>query len=307
MPGDPVFGPVFSISNTGNASGTGYDYIVDTFADLPASTGSLKIAYVRNSTYLSFPPHLSGTYLDELGGWKRGAPYAAFFDDNLAEWYDDADDTKRMKFELSTLPTATTRVINPPRQNGEMGIYLPELSDIIPDHAGSTSGNATYTIGTDFHGAIFRHARGFTANRITIEISNSKQSPNFFIALYQAANGGAGTAFLKAAANLSPVPGSGIYTLIFTGGAASFQPGEFYLLFGRSAAAGGAVTLRAHGTVAIDLFSVSVPTGLRPVRFKTNLSVDAGAPASFNPAIGGGVVTEAGTADTAALARISNV
>lgn len=305
--GDSVFGPVFSISNTGNASGTGYDYIVEKYADLPPSTGSLKIAYVRTSTYLSFPPHLSGTYLDELSGWTRGAPYAAFFDDNNAEWYDDADPTKRMKFGLETLPTATTRVLNPSRRNGEIDVFVREMADTLPRPAAAVSGQGTLSIMTDFYGALFNSPRAFRANRITVQVTARAGAPNLAIAIYQESQGRSGVASRIAQASLINVAATGVYAIPFTEGDVNFEPGDFYILFGKSAAAGGGVTIRVYATLNLELYMSTVPAGLRPAGFTTALSVDAGAPATLNPAIGGGTVTEAGGTNTALVSRLRYV
>lgn len=114
-----IWSAIWGSQQGGSGSGTGYSYVVDTYADLPASTGSLDFAYVRNSTYLSFPPKLAGTYLDELSGWTRGAKYQAYFDDTKAIWYDDGDPSKKFKFQLDGLSASSERVMTVPDQDFE--------------------------------------------------------------------------------------------------------------------------------------------------------------------------------------------
>ena len=120
---------IFILGSAGT-SGATYEE-VNTFADLPASTGSGDIRLVRTSTWLAFPPHLSGFYRDEAGGWVRKAPYSAFFLDTKAIWYDDGDSTKRMRFELSGITAGNTRVITAADRNLNLAAPVFDTAEVI--------------------------------------------------------------------------------------------------------------------------------------------------------------------------------
>jgi hypothetical protein len=91
---------------------------VNKFSDLPDQALHIAEIYiVQNSTYISFPPHLSGIYRSDGINWIRLAGYDALFQDNLAIWYDVVDTTKHFQLELSTISPNQTRVMTVPDAN----------------------------------------------------------------------------------------------------------------------------------------------------------------------------------------------
>jgi hypothetical protein len=90
-------------------------------ASVPGS-GSAKWAYIIDSTWVAFPPKLSGMYYDNpaTGGWERKGAYSDFFSDNRAVWYDDGDDTKRARLELSGITPGQESVLTVPDGDGTL-------------------------------------------------------------------------------------------------------------------------------------------------------------------------------------------
>ena len=110
---------------------------VDTFADLPtpASDYTDQVWYVRQQTgtWILGTYRASGTYRSNGSEWVKDNEITQFFVDNNMMFKDDIDATKTMQFELSTLPAATNRIVNPPTSDGVLAIesqVTPKLDSV---------------------------------------------------------------------------------------------------------------------------------------------------------------------------------
>jgi hypothetical protein len=104
-----------------------------TFADLPASPATDSVAVVLAATGVYFVNRrAAGMYRYDGVDWNYLGPIPEdYFNDSVMEMYDNADLTKRAKFELSLITTATTRTLSIPDKNGTIAL----LDDLPPGPA----------------------------------------------------------------------------------------------------------------------------------------------------------------------------
>jgi hypothetical protein len=108
----------------GSGSGTGWAGEVANFAALPAATGSGDVYLVENSTGFLWNRR-KGFYRDEgVGTWNRLSNATFEVLDNEATFSDNADDTKKMQFQLDEISTGTTRTMSFPDRNSNISRTL---------------------------------------------------------------------------------------------------------------------------------------------------------------------------------------
>jgi len=104
---------------------------VSTYADLPTPasnyTGEIYIVTTSTSLWI-FNRKEAGQYYSNGSEWVRLGDWPEAFRDSNFEVYNNADETKKLKFELSSIPTATTRTLTPPPgHDGEIFTHPAQL------------------------------------------------------------------------------------------------------------------------------------------------------------------------------------
>lgn len=134
----------------GSGGAVAMAYTVNTYSDLnttyPAADYTGAIALVLTSTYLSIPWRLSGLYYSDGVNWTRKTAYnddRAIVDGSVI--FDDADKTKRARFEASGISTGTTRVYDLPDDDGTLALLENLPSNIFLYATDAVSGIGTYT------------------------------------------------------------------------------------------------------------------------------------------------------------------
>lgn len=134
----------------------------NTYADLPAAADHSGEYYLVNtSTWLSFPPKLSGVYYSDGVTWARKAAYSDHYKDETAVWYDDGDISKRARFELSGVTSGNTRIMTVPDKDitiADNADLHTQNTDTILDEGGvgevAASDLKSHLIAVDLHRVI---------------------------------------------------------------------------------------------------------------------------------------------------------
>jgi len=105
---------------SGGGAGTGWDGSVADFASLPAATGSGQVYLVLASTGFLWNRR-KGLYRDS-GTWNRLSNTTFEVLDTESTMSDDADNTKKMNFELSSITTGNTRTLTIPDNSGVVAV-----------------------------------------------------------------------------------------------------------------------------------------------------------------------------------------
>lgn len=127
-------------NQTISASGVGYPEVAN-FAALPAAAANTSAIYVvLQSTGVYFINRKSaGFYYSDGVDWNfLGELGENYFNDANLEFFDDADPSKIVKFQLSGLTTGTTRTYAMPDANGTLAL----TSDIPPTIVQSVGASA---------------------------------------------------------------------------------------------------------------------------------------------------------------------
>lgn len=123
-------------SGGGGGSGTGFNGIVDTYAELPVddSADVGEVWLVRQGTGVwFFDRHQRGLYqrIDDTGvrdaDWQYLGEWQEEFNDDNFQVYNTSDPTKVVKLDVSAVSTATTRTLIVPNENGTIAL----LSDVV--------------------------------------------------------------------------------------------------------------------------------------------------------------------------------
>lgn len=101
-------------------SGTGWDGEVANFAALPAATGSNEVYLVQASTGVLWGRR-KGLYQD-TGTWERLSNATFEVNDAESKFVDDADNTKKMAFQLDKISTGNTRTLTMADVDVDLGL-----------------------------------------------------------------------------------------------------------------------------------------------------------------------------------------
>ncbi len=112
---------VFTITDSGGGGGGSTYEEVDVHADLPAAADhSGEIYVVRTDSGTPWFPigrKMAGLWRSNGSTWSRLGDWLTAFRDSIFRVYNDADTTKQAAFDLSGIPTATTRTYILPNAN----------------------------------------------------------------------------------------------------------------------------------------------------------------------------------------------
>jgi hypothetical protein len=146
---------------------------------------------------------------------------------------------------------------------------------------------------TTFKGASFIARRAISLTQLQWRVA-STIGANYIIAIYQAPGGGSGVADLIATVTRTGETSGAVINTAATTPAVELEEGIYYVLWGSSS---GVLSLTCYATIAITLLNVagSVVAPGHPTGFTTALAVSSGAPATFDPTVGGDAVASSGT------------
>lgn len=153
-----------------------------------------------------------------------------------------------------------------------------ELTDSIPFPEGGFSGETTRDAQLTFEGAEFFTDRYVTFNQILYRIPTLTTSGAIVIAIYQSADGSAGSATLVTSVTRS-LSAAGVFADNCASDAV-IAPGRFFVLIGRTS---GVFTYAAFTNQSLSLFNGSgyVPSGLQSTAFTTTIPVTTSPPGTF--------------------------
>jgi len=133
------------IPSGGAGSGTGWAGTVANFAALPAAGDHSGEVYRVTTSSGLFWAHRKGFYDSNGTVWTRQSDPTFTVLDDEATIYDDADNTKAMKFQVSTAPTSTTILVSCPTENTA-------LQDVNTNNDHRTGDGSDYSDDTLNHG-----------------------------------------------------------------------------------------------------------------------------------------------------------
>jgi hypothetical protein len=158
-----------------------------------------------------------------------------------------------------------------------------ESADYIPLPEVSFVGQSTFATTTSLVGASYIARRRLSVSRILFEQTAGGGGGTLRIAIYQAPGGGSGLANKLVEIAAFPAGANGVKDSVFDAAATLvLVPGIFYVLYGRSSAA-GSWTARVWQDAALNLLNTVTDVNTHPIIFTTVLSALVAAPATFDP------------------------
>jgi len=158
-------------TTSGTTSGGTYQQ-VNTYNDLPTPglhVGKIFVVLVSTGSFLLNRKE-AGLYISNGVSWKRLGDIPSFFNDNNFRLFNDNDNTKQIKFQLSGNTTNVTHNIIIRNDNDETIAYLSDL-DLFKDEINAYTG-ATDIIINDIYDNI-NYISGVTETKLNITSFNS--------------------------------------------------------------------------------------------------------------------------------------
>jgi len=158
-------------TTSGTTSGGTYQQ-VNTYNDLPTPglhVGKIFVVLVSTGSFLLNRKE-AGLYISNGVSWKRLGDIPSFFNDNNFRLFNDNDNTKQIKFQLSGNTTNVTHNIVIRNDNDETIAYLSDL-DLFKDEINAYTG-ATDIIINDIYDNI-NYISGVTETKLNITLFNS--------------------------------------------------------------------------------------------------------------------------------------
>lgn len=126
--------------------------LYDNYSDFPTTPSIDDLAYARNGegVYL-INRKPSGVYRFDGSNWIKGGDLASYFDDDNFVVYNATDNTKEMKFDVSSITTGNTRTVTMPDYNvdldGKITTDVFVSTDGVDETTSGSRGNPYRTIG----------------------------------------------------------------------------------------------------------------------------------------------------------------
>lgn len=135
-------------TTSGTTSGTGWSGTVTDYASLPpAASHTGEVYLVQTSTGFLWNRR-KGLYESDGVSWNRLSNATFQVLDTESVWYDDADNTKSFRFELSGITTATQRILSIPDKSGVI-CTLPTRRAVTGTSTSAVIGDANNQVSMD--------------------------------------------------------------------------------------------------------------------------------------------------------------
>lgn len=247
---------------------------VANFAALPAAAGHTGETYVclsgQGTYFINRKPagfyNSNGTvwtFLDDLP--------SDYFTDSILQIADDVDPTKLVKFQLSSITTATTRTVTMPDKSGTMAM----TSDITGTNSGTNTGDQTITLTGDVTGS---GTGSFAATIAAAAVTLAKMANMATASVFYRKTAGTGVPEVQTLATLKTDLGltgtnTGDQTITLTGDVTGSGTGSF-----AASIAAGAVTLAqmANMATASVFYRKTAAAGAPEVQTLATLKTDLG-------------------------------
>lgn len=156
--------PFFSLGSSGGSGSI--SIVVDTFADLPdVGINAGKFGLVRQSTGVWFVNRKEkGLYYSDGISWSAAPDILPIFTDEIFRVFDDQDDSKKLRFVLDNISSATTRSITMPDSDVDLstipavrgGSYTPVLTALNANTASYSVLGAKWVAVDEFVSVVIR-------------------------------------------------------------------------------------------------------------------------------------------------------